>query len=475
MILSGVIGKGKGTRGSTLVIVLWIALGLVSVTLYFAQSMLYEIKAADNRVEGLAAEQAIDAGARYAVALIGSLETNGIVPGRGSYACAAVPLSARTPADPAAAKFWFIGRDTNAEPSSQAVSFGLVDEASKINLNSASSNMLYYLCDMDLELTESILDWRGSNGPGSTYVYYGMQDPPYECKQAPFESTGELGLVMGVTTELLYGEDRNRNGILDPDESDENRDGVAKAGLLGLVTVFSREPNTYSNGVARINIRILTSATSGFREMLENALGSGKADPVLQRLGISGGGGGGRGGGGQSTTVNFTSPLDFYRRSGLTPEEFALISDQITVVEGDYIEGRVNINTAPAAVLSCLPGLAESPDLVTTIINYRLSNPDKLDSVAWLVDAIGQNNEEVLSKLQAQDCITTRSYQFTADVAATGAFGRGYRRSQFVIDSSTGVSKVVYRQDLTGLGWALGKDVRDQLNSLTQNGNFVSR
>ena len=37
-------------RGSTLVIVLWIAFGLVSITLYFAHSMIFELRASDNRV-----------------------------------------------------------------------------------------------------------------------------------------------------------------------------------------------------------------------------------------------------------------------------------------------------------------------------------------------------------------------------------------------------------------------------------------
>jgi DNA uptake protein ComE-like DNA-binding protein len=461
----------RRTSASTLVIVLWIAVGLVSLTLYFAQSTLYEIKAADHRVEGMTAEQAVEAGARYAAALLGSLETNGIVPGIGNYAHTAVPLLSRVTMEQAPARFWFIGRNTNAEPVSQSVTFGLVDEASKINLNSASSNMLYYLCDMDLELTEAILDWRGSNSPGSTYLFYGMQDPPYDCKQAPFETTGEIGLVVGATPELLYGEDRNRNCFLDADETDLDRDGVARSGLLDLVTVFSREPNTYSNGLERVNIRVATSAAQNLRQMLENSLGSSRADSVLQRLGLSGGGGGG---GGQ-TPASFRSPLEFYRRSGLTLEEFELISDQITVVEGEYIDGRVNINTAPAAVLSCLPGLSESPDLVLTLINFRLGNPDRLSSIAWLVEAIGENNEEVLSRLQRQDCITTRSYQFTADVAATGAFGRGYRRSQFVIDTSSGLPRVIYRQDLTHLGWALGKDVRDWLNSSFENGKLASR
>ena len=38
-------------RGSVLVIVLWIAFGLVSLALYFANSMNFELRASDNRVD----------------------------------------------------------------------------------------------------------------------------------------------------------------------------------------------------------------------------------------------------------------------------------------------------------------------------------------------------------------------------------------------------------------------------------------
>ena len=48
-----------------LVIVLWIAFGLVSLALYFANSMNFELRASDNRVSAMAADQAIDGAARY--------------------------------------------------------------------------------------------------------------------------------------------------------------------------------------------------------------------------------------------------------------------------------------------------------------------------------------------------------------------------------------------------------------------------
>ena len=47
-----------------------------------------------------------------------------------------------------------------------------------------------------------------------------------------------------------------------------------------------------------------------------------------------------------------------------------------------------------------------------------------------------------------------------ADVAALGPYGRGYRRSRFVFDLSEGTPKIIYRQSLGHLGWALGRETR---------------
>jgi len=111
-------------------------------------------------------------------------------------------------------------------------------------------------------------------------------------------------------------------------------------------------------------------------------------------------------------------------------------------------------------VLACLPGISDTPDLAQTLVSYREANPDRLTSVAWVADALGQNSASTLSALQTNDCITTLSYQFSADVAALGPHGRGYRRTLFVFDTCDGTPRIVYRQDRTHLGWALGKEVR---------------
>ena len=143
----------------------------------------------------------------------------------------------------------------------------------------------------------------------------------------------------------------------------------------------------------------------------------------------------------------------------MTSTEFAQITTNLTTTAGTYIEGRVNVNTASAEVLACL--LEGDIAVAEELVNYRQSNPSSLTSIAWVADAL-QSYPAVLEALAATDCITTQSYQCTADIAALGPHGRGYRRVKFIFDTSSGTPQIVYRQDLTHLGWALGREVRQQ-------------
>src|SRR5208283_1487817 len=94
---------------SVLIIVLWVAIGLVAIALYFANSMTYELRASDNRVSGLAADQAIEGAARYVSFALSNFATNGAVPANTQFACADVPVGD--------AHFWLIGRDPDGDSS----------------------------------------------------------------------------------------------------------------------------------------------------------------------------------------------------------------------------------------------------------------------------------------------------------------------------------------------------------------------
>ena len=438
--------------GSVLVIVLWIAFGLVSLALYFANAMSFELRASDNRVSAQAADQAIEGAVRYLNYLLTTQianGSNGVLPNLEDPLCHAVPVGD--------AHYWLIGRDTNNPVGPSRLCFGLVDEASKLNLNAVASNTVIWLPRMTVDLTQAILDWRDTNGNGPTVTYYAMQQPSYQCKCDSFETVDEVRLLYGADMDTLLGEDANRNGVLDASENDDNQDNMLDPGVLEYFTVYSREPNTNSDGSARINVANLSGSSAQLSSLLLTNFGTTRTDQILASLGLAGSGPG-RSRGGVPSAVGFASPLQFYVRSGMTAAEFALISTNLTATEGSYVEGRVNVNTASAAVLACL--LGEDTDVAEQLVNYRQSNPDNLTSVAWVVDALGQTYPDALQTLAARDVLTTQSYQFTADVAALGPYGRGYRRVKFVFDTSSGSPTIVYRQDLTHLGWALGQEGR---------------
>ena len=254
--------------GSILIIVLWIALGLVTVTLYFANSMSLEMKAAENRVAALASDQAIEGAARYVKSVLTNLATNGTVPDVTSYYSEAVPVGE--------SRFWLIGRPVNYNVEPDQVFFSLVDESSKINLNTASLETLSLLTNMTLELAANVFDWRNTNGSvsenGDGPTIYAQLNPAYMCKTAPFETIDELKLVYPMDSGLLFGEDRNLNGALDPGEMDTNRNNIVDSGILEYVTVYSREANTAPDGSQRINVSNPTTSATQLRSMLQTNL-----------------------------------------------------------------------------------------------------------------------------------------------------------------------------------------------------------
>jgi len=430
---------------SVLIIVLWICIGLVSIALYFANSMTYELRAADNRVTGLDAEQTIEGAARYVSYALLNYATNGAVPQNTQFSCEAVPIGD--------SRFWIIGRDPSITPSPTEPYFGLIDEGSKLNLNRAGTNTLSYLPNMDPDFALAIVNWRSTNGePDLEYAQYG-----YEEKESPFETIDELRLIDGATVDSLVGEDHNRNGVLDANEQDLNGNGQLDPGLLEYVTVYSREPNFHADGSVLTNVN--TAGRAKLTALFQNA---GISNPTSLARYITNSIGGAAG--------TCKSTLDFYLRchtQGITSAQFATLYNNITITAGtnNYVAGRLNLNTASADVMTALfMGSGVDQDTAESaaqnLVTYRDQNPSYLDSIAWIVDALGANNA-VVTALKARDVVTTHSYQFTADIAAVGPYGRGYRRVKFIFDVSEGSPKILYRQDLSRLGWALGTKARE--------------
>jgi type II secretory pathway component PulK len=440
-------GNRKSQSGSVLVIVLMIVIGLISIALYFANSMTLELRASDNRTSGLASEQAIEGAARYLTSVLSTYATNGVLPDLSEYQAEAVPLgNSTTPEENP--RFWLIGRDLSGAILTEP-HFALVDESAKLDLNATWLNadlLSTNLPNITAELAEAMMDWRDTNATTSeSSLSYGSAG--YLPKHSAFESVGELRLVSGSTIDLLAGDDLNRNGVLDANELDLYGNGQADSGLMEYFTVYSRQPNTHSDGSSLTNV----NNRAGLYALLEARLNASRASEISNTLVRADGGPG-------QPPQPLQSLLQFCVRGGVKSDEFAKIYDDVTATTNAFTMGRVNVNTAPAAVLACLPGL--NAELAQELVNYRESNSTDYNSFGWILDALSGNNA-ALQALAQGDYITAKTYQFTADIAAVGPFGRGYRRVRFVFDTSEGTPKIIYRQDLSRLGWALGKQTRE--------------
>lgn len=433
-------------NGSVLIIIIWICLGLVSLTLVFGHTMAMAFRGSDNELAGRQSDLAIEGASRYIMTFLATPESFGIMPTTDSYQSNKVALGE--------SYFWLIGRPDSSDASGQ-ITYGIIDEASKINLNTATRTMLEALPGMTPELAAAIIDWRDTNSDvtpgGAENETYARMSPPRLCKNAPFETVEELLMVNGMTEQILYGEDLNRNGVLDPNENDadasqpsDNADGKLDRGLIDYVTVFTRESNKRSSGERRINVSNVTGRSNDLRNYLNTTLGTGRGDRLQNR--------------------RYGSVLEFCVRNRFTVDETDKIFSDLTVSNAETLPGKINVNTASEAVLACVPGIDK--DKASQIIAARMTRKTTTGGIGWIVNILGNN-----SAIAAGPYLTSQSWQETVDIASTGRHGRGYRRTLFVIDRSGDAPEVVYRRNLSGLGWALGADVRQALITTSTGGH----
>lgn len=175
--------------------------------------------------------------------------------------------------------------------SETGVRFGLRNESAKLNLNALANSGLtedelrFFLMEipsMTESVADAILDWIDADEEpryyGAEAEVYANLLPPRTPKNAPLLSLDELMGVDGVTAGLLFGEDTNRNGLLDANEDDggasepfDNADGVLDAGWSDYLTVTARENNLRLDGSPKIPLN--TNTLTNLYDQIEEEFG----------------------------------------------------------------------------------------------------------------------------------------------------------------------------------------------------------
>jgi hypothetical protein len=403
----------------------------------------------------------------------------------------------------------------------------VVDEGGKLNINAliqadpsgeklaaaltklaeATGNPL-----LTAEVIDAIVDWldpdEDQRANGAEASYYLALPGQYRAKNGPLNSLDELLLVRGVTPQLLYGNDHNRNG-----QADEETDtGAFDRGLADYLTVYGRELNLDAIGALRDNVNesedmpglyqrlsarlgsdmatfimayktfqsvststsmnnnqqnVQAGTASDLQASLQASLDAGTAvskrrlkslldlrtaritvprDPMAAP---------------DAPTIVVTAPLSDPSKLAAMMGQLLDMSTTTTVVE---MPPRINVNTAPREVLMTLTapeiaggtgstgsaaGLTESD--VDAIINLRANlNPADPATLtgAWMLQE-GGISPDVFKKLEKY--VTGRSMVFR--IHSIGYFGDGgpVARVEAVVDTNQGAPRILYFRDLTDL------------------------
>jgi type II secretory pathway component PulK len=504
------------SRKAVILLAVLVVVVLLTLAAYqYVELVTAEYRAADSYTRSGQAKAYAASGVHYVAAIVGnSTNFTNVLNGNPYDNPGAFQGIVVAPSDQASLQGRFsivspLGPDDSAT-TTNPFHYGLTDESGKINLNALvkqhandgkAHDILINLPNMTEEIVNCILDWIDTNetprSSGAKSDYYSTLNPPYRCKSGPLDTPEELLLVKGISPPLLLGNDFNRNGILDPGEDDGM--GVVNQGWSAYLTVFSRELNLASDGTPRIFINDPDLNT--LNNNLQAALDPNLANYImLARLyGTTPTAGGASQTNAPSAAsrsqglAQATQDRQNSQQRRLTPVSslFDLINSSVTIpsttpgappivypspmqdpgalrqllptlldkttrVNSSEIPARINVNTAPSAVLSAiLSGLQVSDTDAQSIIAHRpsLTSADTPDPIfqtpAWLIT---EANLTPATLKTLENYVTAGSGVYR--IQSIGYFDGGgpTARIEAVIDTNNQRPRIVSWRDLTELG-----------------------
>ncbi len=329
------------------------------------------------------------------------------------------------------------------EGGESGVVFGVSDEESRLDVNTAATNELTRITGLTASVAAAIVDWRsGTNAQvagGAGPDYYANLQPPYESRNAPFQTIRELLMVKGVTQEDLLGDDSDRAN--EPEALSSELGGFFDAGWASLFTVQSTDKNISADGKDRINIQnadqAALAAVQGVTPQIAQAIITYRGQHQFQTIG---------------DLLDVTMPQQGQDVNGnnntngphaFSQELFEQTADSFTAGGDTDQSGLININTAPQSVLRCLPGVDDN--LAHAIISRRRSN-GYFANIAGLLD-VPDLTEDIFKQVAPLVTARSETYRIISE-GRVGSDGARQRIEAVVHISPHEMRLLSYREDL---------------------------
>ena len=458
---SAIASRLHGRSAYVLVVVLIVIVVLSLVAYRFTDAMSAEAEVAHRSREAAQARAHAVSGIHYAAGMLADANAlNGTLGGNPFDAPAAFSgVKLGTDRDPrGGGRFSVVSvADTfsGSGESRYAVRYGVTDEGGKLNINALIQlddtgeklhDALMKLPDMTEDIADAVVDWVDPDDDqrtsGAESGYYSGLANPYLCKNGPLSSLEELLLVRGVTPRLLFGTDRNRNGVLDPGEDDG---GGFSRGWSDFLTIYGREVDVDSAGTPRINVND-DEDVPGTNAKLAAVLGQDMADYLTYyRLGGKTKKAGSTGTGGKPPVVVGADQLRAAVEAKLagTPIPSKAVKSVLSFA-------NTQIALPRPEVLAGIPGLTDADVQAIQSARPNLSPTDPATTTgAWLVT---QANLTVDKFKGIEKYVTGRTQVYRVHSVGYFATGGPVARVEAVIDVNQGHPRIVYFRDLTDLG-----------------------
>ncbi len=400
------------------------------------------------------------------------------------------------------------GMDNTGIPS--GFRYGLVDESTKINLNTlpfvdnwypgGARQLLMTLPLMTEEIADAIIDFIDADDETREYgcesSYYSGQNPGYRAKNGPLDSLDELLLIRGVTPELLFGADWNRNGVIDNQELGDasGLDADMLLGWANYLTLFSKESNLNSERLRRVNLnnpdleQLYTDLRSSFNQEWskfivqyringpfspnEQEIANAVRASVPFDLDTS-----------KEAAYTFTQILDLVDAYTTAPDpenpektlvlrspiatltlgiDLPILMSSATTFEGDTIPGRINIMQAPKLILAGVPGMTEEAlERILEVREFELDDPGGTDLnrqfETWiLVEGI----VDLTTMRTMLPFLCARGSVYQAEVVGFFDDGIGTGRAEAIIDTTAlPIPRILFWRDKSHLQSGYSLDV----------------